>query len=118
MEMTGESTIETKKILQEVSDERARQDKKWGEQNHPDGTGDIDQQEQADYARAECDLAAKGGRLTFAHILEEEFWEALAEADKGKLRTELLQVAAVSVAWIEKLDRDAKKESERGSKEG
>jgi hypothetical protein len=43
--------------------------------------------------------------VTWAHILTEEFYEALAEADPEKLREELVQVAAVAVAWVECLDR-------------
>jgi hypothetical protein len=35
----------------------------------------------------------------------EEVREAMAESDPAKLRVELVQVAAVSVAWIEALDR-------------
>ncbi|MFI1165600.1 hypothetical protein ACH4UM_18790 [Streptomyces sp. NPDC020801] len=35
----------------------------------------------------------------------EEALEALAEDDPGKLRAELVQVAAVAVAWIEAIDR-------------
>lgn len=30
---------ETESVLAEVLAERARQDAKWGEQNHPNGTG-------------------------------------------------------------------------------
>ncbi len=114
----GESSDETKSVLREVADERYRQDEKWGEQNHPDGTGYPQFKNMADIAKTVCDRAAKDGKLTYAHILEEEFWEALAETDKSKLRTELRQVAAVAVAWIEKIDRDIAKEKVDGAKEG
>ena len=33
--------------------------------------------------------------------------EAFAESDPDKLRTELIQVAAVAVAWIESIDRNS-----------
>ena len=105
------STEATAEILKEIQQERDRQDKKWGEQNHPDGTGKEAFKDFADVAKRKCDAAAGKGTLTFAHILEEEFWEALAESDQNKLRTELIQTAAVTVAWVEKIDRDlAKKE--------
>jgi hypothetical protein len=96
-------------VLAEVHQERSRQDAKWGEQNHPDGTGitpSISRYE-ADVARSECDTAFAEGRGTYKHILLEEVYEALAESDKAKLRTELIQVAAVATAWVEKLDREA-----------
>lgn len=42
-------------------------------------------------------------------VLAEEFGEAareVVECDRAKLRTELVQVAAVAVAWIEALDAE------------
>lgn len=59
-------------------------------------------------AQDACDRAARQGTLTFAHILDEESREALAEEDSVKLRTELVQVSATCVRWIESLDRKAK----------
>ncbi len=61
--------------------------------------------ETANGARAHAERAAKGGYLTWAHILTEEFYEAMAEEDQARLRAELIQVAAVAVAWIEQIDR-------------
>lgn len=92
-------------VLREVEAERHRQHAKWGEQNHPDGTGDERAQDRADAARYACDRATAEGRLTYRHIAEEEFAEALAETDPAKLRAELVQAAAVLVAWIEAIDR-------------
>lgn len=89
----------------QVEAERLAQDKKWGEQNHPDGTGSLPQSLIAAAAREACSRAAERGALTWAHILGEEVCEALAEADPHALRAELVQVAAVCVAWIEALDR-------------
>jgi NTP pyrophosphatase (non-canonical NTP hydrolase) len=62
--------------------ERARQDAKWGEQNHGDDR--------------------------WAVILGEEYGEvclAINEGLSGELRDELIQVAAVAVAWLEALER-------------
>jgi hypothetical protein len=93
-------------VLAEVAAERLRQDAKWGEQNHPDGTGITpEQQKLADVARSMCQQVFAEGRGDWAHVLMEEVREALAESDPAKLRVELVQVAAVSVAWIEALDR-------------
>ncbi len=95
----------TTSVLIEVRDERERQDATWGEQNHPDGTSTT-YQTQANAYRANTDAAQKHGTLTFRHILIEEVFEALAEVDPAALRAELVQVSAVAVSWIEKLDRD------------
>jgi len=94
--------------LSEVRDERARQDAKWGEQNHPNGTGLYQQEAAAERARLVCDLNFRNGKGTWADILREEFAEALAEKDPYRLRAELIQVAAVAVAWVEAIDRSAR----------
>jgi hypothetical protein len=93
-------------VLAEVQAERERQDEQWGEQNHPDGTGIAPAQtELADNAKATCQQAFAEGRGDWAHILFEEVREALAESDPVKLRAELVQVAAVAVAWVAAIDR-------------
>jgi len=91
-------------VLAEVAAERRRQDGQWGEQNHPDGTGDA-YTDDAALARKECERAADNGDLTWRHILLEEVAEAMAEREPADLRRELIQVAAVAVAWAEALDR-------------
>lgn len=91
-------------VLAEVAAERRRQDSRWGEQNHPDGTGDA-YTDDAALARKECERAADNGDLTWRHILLEEVAEAMAEREPADLRRELIQVAAVAVAWAEALDR-------------
>ena len=80
-------------VFQEVEAERQRQDDKWGEQNCHD--------------------------FEWVSILTEEVGEAAAEANEAnfnfgknrgdftKLRAEVLQVAAIAVAWIEAIDRRA-----------
>lgn len=103
-------------VLHEVMNERIRQDTRWGDQSHPDGTGGNVMEKgvahgrssfgmNADAARNYATYAAEFGVLTWADILREEFYEALAESDQDKLRAELVQVAAVAVAWIEAIDR-------------
>jgi len=44
-------------------------------------------------------------QVTWRDILYEEVLEAYVETDWSALRAELVQVAAVAVAWIEHLDR-------------
>lgn len=87
--------------------ERLKQDAKWGEQNHPDGTGSASQQIFAIDARLACERAARNGTLTWAHILGEEVCEAFAEDDPSRLHAELVQVAAVAIEWLEALGRRA-----------
>jgi hypothetical protein len=95
----------TDNVLCEVADERIRQDEKWGEQNHPSGTGGVTLRRWADQDRSICQEAFRKGVGTWRHILNEEVSEALAEDDPAKLRTELIQIAAVATAWIEAIDR-------------
>lgn len=76
--------------------------------DYPDGTRtggmNLVQREQAKNA---CDRATREGVCTFAHVLAEEFWEAMCEEDRDRLRDELVQVAAVALQWIENIDREA-----------
>lgn len=88
-ESSAEKFVRTNNVLCEVRDERARQDDKWGEQNHDP--------------------------FLYLTILGEEFGEACQAAlhmryggpAAEKLRKELVQTAAVAVAAIECLDRGA-----------
>ncbi len=97
------------RALECVRNERAYQDGRWGDQSHlPDGTGaDLP----ASFRGATVDaqrlvaLCVELGNLTWRHVLLEEVAEALEAPDPDALRGELVQVAAVAVAWIEALDR-------------
>jgi hypothetical protein len=86
------SSINDLPLFAAIVEERIAQDFKWGEQNHDSGT--------------------------WALILGEEFGEACEAAldvifkydskdHVAHLRNELIQVAAVAVAWIEAIDRKA-----------
>lgn len=96
----------TRSVLDEVEGERLAQDVRWGRQDHPDGTGvaPIDRT-MAQVAQSRCEIAFENGRGTYRHILDEEVAEAFAESDPARLRAELIQVAAVAVAWVEAIDR-------------
>lgn len=112
-------TAPTELVLTEVLNERVRQHRKWGRRDHPDGTGPglnlgvlpmgafglrADRLEA--WARLRCQQAERDGGDTYERILTEEWAEAIAADDPAKLRAELVQVAAVAVAWVEKLDRE------------
>ena len=101
-------------VAREVIQERLNQVEKWGEQNHPDGTGPDgmwmaifrhDFAHCATIAKLQVDHDANRGTSTYAGILLEEVFEALAEDNPARLREELIQVAAVAVAWVEAIDR-------------
>lgn len=110
-------------VLGEIAAERARQDAKWGEQNHPDlDPHDIDSVVRNEYAfRADrwkeinarrakdgCEVKHRNPAekcTAWDGVLLEEVYEALAEDDPAKLRAELVQVAAVAAAWVEAIDR-------------
>lgn len=84
--MTADARRE--RILEEVFRERDRQDAKWG------GVPGLDRDDDH----------------TYAAVLGEEFGEcckAWLERDTEHLRAELVQAAAVAVAWIEQLDNTA-----------
>jgi hypothetical protein len=103
--------LTTEQYEDEVRAERARQDVKWGQRNHPDGTGPNPsgfftfRDDYVEAARTECDRSFVRGRGSWRHILAEEVAEAFAEADPLKLRAELVQVEAVARAWREAIDR-------------
>lgn len=104
-------------ICVEIMHERTRQDSKFGaDRNHPsisqvlDVTHATEARKCAEYgipspalARHECDQA--GTNLTWAHIAVEEMSEAVGAATEAERREELVQLAAVIVAWIESIDR-------------
>lgn len=91
-------------VYELIDDERDRQDAKWGEQNHRDGTG-YDFERRRDDARRACEQAFAEGVGTWVDILTEEFYEALAETDPVRLRQELIEVASVAVAWVQAIER-------------
>lgn len=114
-------------VLAEVLAERARQNARFGRQDHPDGTGPEHDNpvrlartvgEAADAARQITDRALSRGTVTFAQILTEEAFEALAAANPARLRAELVQVAATAVCWIEALDRRARRPQPAGFNRG
>lgn len=99
--------------LTDVAVERSSQDAKWGEQNHLNGTGpQVAPPGMVEDVRAATEKAFKQGVGSWRHILSEEVMEAFAENDPSLLRQELVQTAAVAVAWIECIDRQAEIEAE------
>jgi hypothetical protein len=84
-----ERTYLTGLVLKDVSDERARQDAKWGVQKHPPYKWlAIIMEELGEAAEAALDMSWPGG-----------------EQHEQRYRRELIQVAASAVAAVEALER-------------
>lgn len=83
----------TQTIFTQIMDERRRQDEKWGEQNilNPEWLAVITE-ELGEVAEAVLQHRFSPKEQVRANGLED-------------LRCELVQVAAVAVAWVEALDR-------------
>lgn len=104
--------------MTEVSLERDRQEEKWGQQNWPSFDSPLETISDRlaahgicfteDEARANCETASNEGRLTYSRIFMEEVVEAMSTTNVADLRKELIQVAAVAVAWAESLDRNGR----------
>lgn len=109
-------------VLEEVLAERGRQHYTYGDNDdlrfssgrswlsHTSANLDLmdNQQIEAALRREYEDTENHEGAPSWMHLLREEFAEAMAELDSGsteRLRTELLQVAAVAVSWVETIDR-------------
>ena len=112
------------RVLVDVLTERTRQDDKWGVQNHPSvdparvvRSGRSAAEYLTEYyeiptarrAQDMCQWYARLGRCTWAHIAVEELCEAVEAAvtSDAACREELVQLAAVIVAWLECIDRRA-----------
>lgn len=108
-------------FVNRVLDERERQNRKWGEQNHPsfdqvllNRKGSCTPQRMAEHyeiptptrARFLCETAFNKGEGTWMHILQEEVSELLEADSHEKLKEELVQIAAVAMAWAECIDRN------------
>lgn len=88
-------------VLYEVALERARQDAKWGEQNHPDKSTTSEPLLWGSDAYRER-LKVEDNWLD---ILLEEVAEAAEASSEEELQKELIQIAAVAAAWAEAIDR-------------
>lgn len=94
--------------LQEIFAERERQDRKWGQQDHPLCSYEENPEIYAGLAhvfKLRNDDRVSRGTLGFDSILLEEVYEALAETDPRKAQAEMIQVAAVATAIVERLQR-------------
>lgn len=101
-------------VLDDIRAERARQFATYGtNEDLKDGTGEnwLEPLSMQDAAHIEEVLRfdyevyeETRGTVTWMHLVREEITEAFAEMDPTRLREEVLQVAALCVSWIEKID--------------
>jgi hypothetical protein len=106
------ASCQTTEVLLEVREERGRQYARYGDNSDlEDGTGTawLKPITNLDAASIEQRLRQEYNSHgvtapSWMHLLREELAEALTETNSKRLREELLQVAALAVSWIEKLD--------------
>lgn len=113
----------TVNVLTEVMEERAAQDRTWGEQNHPlHSTEDPWGLYLLGRTYSTLEQMAKqrfaGGERSGALILLEEVFEALAAKDLVSARNEMVQVAAVAVMIVESIDRARRNGSTAADRKG
>lgn len=97
-------------MMAAVRAERQRQLEKWGVQRHPHGTGEAGFKILADQWKAICDANHERGQDDWLTIAAEEFMEAASETDLRKLFDEVVQNAAVFVAWGEAIIDEIRKQ--------
>jgi len=103
-----------KKVLNEVALERQKQDGTEGFfRDYLDGTAgrlpmgptiSRERENALEIGRREA-AARKTGKLTWRHQLETHAAVVLCEPSEETLRRKLVELAAVSVAWVEAIDR-------------
>lgn len=99
-------------LTHELLLERARQDAKWGEQNHQSLPKPprwcflpYSALPSAADMKKQVDLEARDGSSNWLGITLEELIEAVEATNAAERRAELLQLAAVVLAWVECIDR-------------
>lgn len=106
-------------IASEVIEERLAQLEKWGEQTRP---SHYDEVFRLQFSRAAerwkeiNDARESETEVTWDGVLLEEVYEALAEEDPQRIRAELIQVAAVAMAWVQDLDDQEQFRHEEGQR--
>ena len=106
-----------KEIIEQIKAERIRQDNKFGVTSHDSVNPTIPRKFRNKFygicseeeARERCEGNHLHKSITWSHIFIEEVAEVVNSKDERDRREELIQVAAVCIAWLEDIDR--KKES-------
>jgi hypothetical protein len=102
-----EAAYQKERVLTDVRTERSRQDNLWGVQNHDSGIWALILGEEFGEA-CQAALDVRYGQVT-------DTGPSAARINDNKvmqLRSELIQVAAVAVAWVESIDREKSHEGQ------
>lgn len=97
-------------VINDIIKERTRQDERWGIQHHSDESSDYFAWQSfpktSDGMRWLNDKRVDTCQLAWDGILYEELVEAFEELgiSQVNLRKELIEVAAVCVAWVQDID--------------
>jgi len=97
-------------VLVDIATERQRQLEKWGDQTHPfTAIGAPAHKYLADQWKRRNDKMndVNPDGIAWDSIALEELHEAFAEEDPAKIRQEAIETAAVMVALVEQIDRQA-----------
>lgn len=117
--MTAPWQHRTLRVLRRVMEERERQVARYGHNTDlEDGTGPETRwlgpyteqpatQVELTLRRDYLEFEEETGKPTWVHLIREEVAEAFCESDPERLKEEVLQVAALCVSWLEKLDARA-----------
>jgi hypothetical protein len=105
--------VDTNDVLEDLAQERRAQFQQWGEQTIPFGSGSYVFKLMCEHYQSTCQANADAGTVTFADVLLEEVFEALAESDPLKLKDELIDAGAVIVQWIELINKQQKEQAEQ-----
>ena len=92
--LTQDEVRKIQTVLLEVAFERHRQQAKWGQQNHVNSLWLAILTEEVGEAATAC------LDVNFAQV------PSTLAATRQALRNELIQISAVAVQWVEKLDRE------------
>lgn len=90
-------------VLLEVLEERHRQDQRWGQQNHP---AEVWTQILGEEFGEVCNAALAARFAAFDAEESRVSHEEWALGLRNATRSELLQVAACAVAWVQAIDRE------------
>lgn len=117
MERRTTNPTRTRAVLDLVLKERGEQEARYGEANEVilDGTGSFNRwllpytsapaTRIQDWLRQDYEAyEQEWGAPTWMHLVREEIAEAFQESDHERLASELVQVAALCVSWVERLE--------------